>query len=411
MRPHGTVMIKPRRGSQNPNAWAAQRRSFGALGIGVGTGTGNQAQKSLSLTSEGASIGATAGSIIPGIGTAIGAGIGAFVGAIGSLFGPAKEGQAAVTWDDMVSHGYILSQPGRAFDERYFGEALKGAMDKGSNIWPGCGASGYKNPDCFYSKVAAAVANGYLNHVVPLTATTDDVWTKVVVPWLSTGANGLFNWGAAVGEAQQQHLPYSQQELLIKAAVDRYINGLPITRANMPAYAGQGGAATYAAWSTPSITQALASLLTPPPVPAPPPAPKPMAQVATPAQPAGPKPAPPPAPTASSMFQCTDQYGMPSGAPVANRSLCPPIMPVAAPPAPQTQAQVQAVVQSQPIQQAVSPIYQPQPTIITVPGATQYAPAPVDTVAPVSSGMPSTTVLLIAGAAALFFIMQNKKNA
>lgn len=273
MQRKSTLIIRPpiHPGHLNPNHWAAKRRNMAGLGIGTGTGSSNQAQKTVSLASEGASIGATAGSVFPGIGTAIGAAVGAVVGAIGSLFGPAKEGMAAETWDDMVIHGYILTQRGAAFDERYFGEALKGAMDKGSNIWPGCGATGYKNPDCFYAPLAKVIAQGYLSKKVPLTATTDQVWTQVVVPWLQSGAAGLFNWAAAVAEAAAQHLPYSQQELLIKGAVDRYINGLPITRANMPAYAGAGGASTYAAWSTPPITVAVASLLTPPPAPAPPP--------------------------------------------------------------------------------------------------------------------------------------------
>lgn len=233
-----------------------QNKKMGSLGIGIGTSSQSQVMRSATDISSGASTGALVGSVVPGIGNVIGAAVGAAIGAIGSLFGPAKEGQAAMTWDDMVNHGYLFNTRGQAFDERYIGEAMKGAMDKGNNVWPGCGADGYKNPDCFYAPLAHTIVSGYLAGKVPLSATTAQVYNTVVVPWLQSGAGGLFNWANYSKEATQN------QALLVQAAVDRYIGGLPITRANMPAYASQ--ASNYTAWSTPQITVALASLLTPP---------------------------------------------------------------------------------------------------------------------------------------------------
>ncbi len=246
----------------NPAAGAplVMQRGLGFL-IGEAATNASQATRSTSDIASGVSIGATAGSIFPGVGTVIGAAVGAVVGAIGSLFGPAKLGQAALTWNDMTQHGYLFSQRGQAFDERYIGEAYKGAMDEGTNVWPGCGNPGYTNPDCFYSKLASVIAQGYLSGKVPLSASTSQVYTTVVVPWLASGAGGLFNYANALAEQKQQGTAMSQQELLIQAAVDRYIGGLPITRANMPAYAAY--ASQYARWSTPSITTALASLLHP----------------------------------------------------------------------------------------------------------------------------------------------------
>lgn len=224
------------------------------LGLMVGAAAQNAslAQRGASNVATGASVGATVGSVIPGLGTAIGAGIGAAIGAIGSLFGPAKEGQAAVTWDDMVNKGYLGGTRGVGFDERYFGEALKGAMDKGKNVWgTKCGPDGHQNPDCFYSVYARAIAQGYLNHVVPVGADEPTVWNNVVMPWLQSGGGGYINWSTLANEPTQR--------LLLLAALDRYMNGLPITRANMPAYVTQ--ASQYSQWSTPPLAVLIASLL------------------------------------------------------------------------------------------------------------------------------------------------------
>lgn len=230
---------------------AANNASGGTMGAIPVT---NQATKTTSLTMTGASAGATIGTaIFPGVGTAIGAAVGAIVGAIGSLFGPAKEGQAAATWDNMVSEGYLGKQPGRAFDERYYAEAMKGAMDKGNNVWPGCGKNGYKNPDCFYGPMAKVIVQGYLNKTVPLSATTADVYNDVVVPWLKGGAAGLFSWAPFAAENAANG---NQQGALVEGAVDRYLGGLPITRADMTEYDDQG----YTDHE-PALNVALASLL------------------------------------------------------------------------------------------------------------------------------------------------------
>ncbi len=184
---------------------------------------------------------------IPVVGAVIGAVIG---GLIGAFFGPAKLGQASITWNDMTAHRYLYAQRGAAFDEKYFGEALKGAMDEGNNVWPKNGPDRHKDPDGFFGPLADVIRNAYLARQVPLTATTDQVWNQVVLPWLRSGAGGLINWGTLANEPQQQ--------LLIEAATDRYINNLPITRADMPSYAGQG----YSR-HTPSISAAIQSAATP----------------------------------------------------------------------------------------------------------------------------------------------------
>ena len=195
-------------------------------------GAGGPARKGLGLNVTGgiqdASLGAKAGSLVPIVGTIVGGIIG---GLIGSFFGPAKLGKASVTWNDMVQHGYLQQERGAQFDERYFGEALKGAMDEGNNVWPGCGADRHKSPDCFFGPMSQAILAGYTSGTVPVTANTATVFQSVVLPWLQSGRAGV-NWGTLAHEPTQQ--------LLLEAATDRYINGMPIVRGDMQAYAGQG---------------------------------------------------------------------------------------------------------------------------------------------------------------------------
>jgi len=179
--------------------------------------------------------GAAAGSVVPVIGTAIGAIVGLIAGA---LIGPAKLGQSSVVWNGVVSQGLLQQHLGRAFQEQVYAEAMKGAMDEGNNVWPGCGPDRHKNPDCFYAPLGRAVIAGYLNKTVPLSATTDDVYNLVVVPWLQAGAGGAgFNYSTY---ASQNAVNGNMQGLLVKGAVDRYLAGMPIARADMPEYIGQG---------------------------------------------------------------------------------------------------------------------------------------------------------------------------
>jgi len=237
----------------HPIAAVAAIKAHQRQGLGVGT----QAVKTTSLTLTGAKAGATVGSVIPGVGTAVGAVVGAVVGLVGSFFGPAKEGQAEVTWNDMLKNGYLYKEQGRAFDERYFGEAIKGAMDNNGNQWPCCGANGHKSPDGFYQPLAQVVVNGFLNKVVPLSATPAQVMSAVVMPWIMGGASGLMRYSAGGSTGM---LNGTETQALIGAAVDRYLAGLPITRADMPSYAGQG----YTQHQ-PALNVALQSLLAPAP--------------------------------------------------------------------------------------------------------------------------------------------------
>lgn len=237
----------------HPIAAVAAIKAHNKQGLGVGV----QAEKSVGLTLTGAKVGASVGSVVPVVGTAVGAVVGAVVGLVGSFFGPAKEGQSEVVWNDMLKNNYLAKEQGRSFDERYIGEAMKGAMDNNGNQWPGCGANGHKEPDCFYQPMGQQIINGYLNKVVPLNATPAQVMSAVVMPWAQSGASGLMRYSAGGSKGMLNGTETSQ---LLGAVTDRYLAGLPITRADMPSYANMGYTLHL-----PALNVALASLLNPAP--------------------------------------------------------------------------------------------------------------------------------------------------
>lgn len=205
--------------------------STGVIGKILGN---NQAGKTASYTAEGASIGATFGPI--------GAGIGAAIGAIGSLFGPAAKSQSELVWDNIKNS--IMSTPGTAYDEKYFGEAMKGMNDTNQGTI-------HMGHEDFAVKLANLIAQGYLQGAVPLTASPQQMWTNWVYPNLMQPNSGVQpdKWGQ---DARQK---------LVVAMIDRYVAGLPITRYNMPAYASQKS--TYTQWNVPNILTALAPILQP----------------------------------------------------------------------------------------------------------------------------------------------------
>lgn len=207
----------------------------------------------------GASVGTAAVAIGIGVAAMLGQtiipipGVGAVIGAIvfeAMQLMKRHVGLAEAAWTSPGFYQSLRVTNGRDYDEKQFSEAFKGMMDTGNNIVPGCGPDRHKNPDCLLGPMAAVIAQGYLSNTVPLTATTSQVFANVVKPWLLAGAGGLVNGAALAGE--------STQLLMMMAATDRYLAGQAMTRGDMPAYAGQGGA------HTPSLVQALQPMLAQP---------------------------------------------------------------------------------------------------------------------------------------------------
>lgn len=220
-------------------------KGMGSLGIA------STAMTAVSEAATGAKVGQT---VIPV--PVVGAIIGAVGGAVYAIIHKSPVGKASMTWNQYVQSG-AWQQSGRAIDEHSWGEAFKGMMDEGNNAFPGCGADRHKDMDCFTSKLANAIVQGYLSKQVPISASTDQVFQAVVIPWLSGGAGGLVNWNNLSHEPGQPAGNTIQMQM-VKQGVDRYLAGLPITRADMSSYTGMG-------YNThvPPLAQALQSLLQP----------------------------------------------------------------------------------------------------------------------------------------------------
>jgi hypothetical protein len=177
-------------------------------------------------------------------------GVGAVIGAVvfeAMQLMKRHVGKAEAAWANQSFYNSLRVMNGRDYDEQKFSEAFKGMMDTGNNIVPGCGPDRHKNPDCLLGPMAGVIAQGYLSGAVPLTATTAQMFQTVVKPWLMSGAGGLVNGAALAAEPIQL--------LMMQAATDRYMAGQAMTRGDMPAYAGQGGA------HTPTLLQALQPML------------------------------------------------------------------------------------------------------------------------------------------------------
>ncbi|MGH7749674.1 MAG: hypothetical protein ACREQ5_33645, partial [Candidatus Dormibacteria bacterium] len=206
----------------------------------------------ISATISGASAGKAAAAVAAelGVGAAtlgIGLVVGAVVGEAIQLL-HARKGRAEKNWDSLYPQ-LLKGLTGSGMTELTFAEGIKGMADVNNLAMPGCGADRHKNADCFMAPLAQAIIAGYVAHKVPLTAGTDEVFQSIVIPWLQAGGTGGFNW---------QVLSQKQPEMLMwKAATDRYLNGMPITRIDMvePKYKGQPG--THPEFHTPSLVEAL----------------------------------------------------------------------------------------------------------------------------------------------------------
>jgi hypothetical protein len=224
---------------------------LGALGVAP------IARSTLAASSLAAGTAAATGVTAAGLGAAIGLTqtvipipvVGAVIGAIvfeASQLLKRHVGKAEAAWNNAGFYNSLRTMNGRDYDEKQFSEAFKGMMDTGNNIVPGCGPDRHKNPDCLLGPMANVIAQGYLSGAVPLSATTSQVFNTVVWPWLMSGAGGLVNGRTLAAEPIQR--------LMMQAATDRYLAGQAMTRGDMPAY-GNAGA------HTPTLVQALQSIL------------------------------------------------------------------------------------------------------------------------------------------------------
>jgi hypothetical protein len=200
---------------------------------------------SIGVTTSLVLAGAAAGSIAGPIGAAVGA----VLGEIYSLT-RAKKGKAEISWDSLVNSHDLFSMNGRDFQEYAWAEAFKGMTDENYNAFPGMGPNAHSDPDLLTKPMTQLIINAYVSKKVPLNASTQQVYNTIILPWLKSGAGGMVNWSVLGSEATQN------QALMIMSAVDRYLAGLPIVRADMIMYSSDPG---YRGDSMPTLTQALMS--------------------------------------------------------------------------------------------------------------------------------------------------------
>lgn len=191
-------------------------RGLGGLGA---AGTGQAA-------ASGASAGATVGSAVPVIGTAIGAVVGAVLGATVSLM-HGKTAKSEVVWDKYKpGAGKTL---GRNYAEGDFAEVIKGAFDTNKNIF------GSNDREGTMAKIAGAIVQAVKSGQVPTNATAGQVYLSVIRPLLA---------GSGVNMGKFDAHP-TMAPLFVDIA-DRYLNNLPITRADMPAFSGNSSYSVHA---------------------------------------------------------------------------------------------------------------------------------------------------------------------
>jgi len=193
----------------------------------------------------GAASGASAGAALGPIGAAVGA----VIGAAASLVGKKPVPQAEQNWDayKKVANQYAGSQ----FDEGPFAEIIKGAFDTNKNALKG-------DREQFMAQIAGQIVSALKDGKISVNATAPQIYESVIYPWMVSAGKidvGKFN-------------AHPTMRPLFTAIIDRYINNLPITRADMTQVKG-GPYNTHA----PLIVEALKGW-TPPGTPAatPPPA-------------------------------------------------------------------------------------------------------------------------------------------
>lgn len=224
-----------------PDPWGmAQLRGLGFLG-------------DTKTAASYAATGATVGSAIPVIGTTIGAAVGAAIG----LF-KGKPSRAEQTWD-----GYKPQagrNPGTAYDEKGFAEIVKGAFDANRAVFDNS-ASGREG---FLRDYAAALVAAVKAGKVPVTASVDQIYQGVGEPWIL---------GRVKSAAEFKKNAYLT--LLMKDLTTRYLANLPLTRADMAAFANDKSYTIHAplvltalkGWSPPGVASVKSTNPSAPPIP------------------------------------------------------------------------------------------------------------------------------------------------
>lgn len=145
--------------------------------------SGATGSDTLSGLSAGASIGSA---ILPGVGTFVGAGIGAAVGAISSAFGPGKEDQENITWDnyaktfDQNPQAVNQATPSQNF------QSLTGIFDSRGSSIPFYGKYGRMGEAAFTTDMMSQVNQAFTSGKITSADTPQSIYQKVVAPWITS---------------------------------------------------------------------------------------------------------------------------------------------------------------------------------------------------------------------------------
>lgn len=146
-------------------------------------------------TVQGAEAGAAIGSVVPVIGTAVGAIGGAIVGALSSAFGGGQTDPENANWNNFVGaynklnptqQGQMLSQvpPSASY------QLLAGVMDAKNNSSGHAEeleqAFGKAGEGAFMSQMSSTVNSALNSGKIPKTASPQQIYSQVVVPWLKS---------------------------------------------------------------------------------------------------------------------------------------------------------------------------------------------------------------------------------
>jgi hypothetical protein len=216
----------------------------GALGAAGGIYDLSQNWQSGATGSDirgGAETGAGIGTaILPGVGTAIGAVGGAAVGAISSLFGPGKKDPETQTWDNYAgtfaskgAQGVSGATPAQNY------QMLAGIFDARSSNIPFYQKFGRMGEGAFMQSMTSQINQAVTSGKVPKNATAQEIYQKVVEPWInSMSPGGWQNTSTSKGAPEKQAIGN-----LLTNIIQQYQQGMG---GKFTGIAGQGSPITAA---------------------------------------------------------------------------------------------------------------------------------------------------------------------
>jgi len=211
---------------------ANQAGLFGSASGGIGQALGAAAIP-LSLYNEinswesgstgndalgGASTGAAIGSVVPGIGTALGALIGGAAGALSSLFGPGKKDPETAGVQNIINA--VGQNPGQAqqitsqVQDPYLG--LAGLFDERSSTLPMYQQYGRMGEQKFTNDMINKINSAFAAGTINKSSTPEQVYDKVVAPWVGSMGQGWSNVGSTYKATTQG---------LLQDMVSQYMSG------------------------------------------------------------------------------------------------------------------------------------------------------------------------------------------